>query len=69
MFIFVMALIRLDLLIFFSHLEMLLFTREQHFPLVSNYLIYYFSPMFGFFISLLVRLLVQPAYQTVIHVE
>jgi NADH-ubiquinone oxidoreductase chain 1 len=26
-----------------------LFTREQYFPLVSNYLIYYFSPIFGFF--------------------
>ena len=31
-----------------------LFTREQYFPLVSNYLIYYFSPVFGFFLSLLV---------------
>ena len=31
-----------------------LFTREQYFPLVSNYLIYYFSPIFGFFLSLLV---------------
>jgi NADH-ubiquinone oxidoreductase chain 1 len=26
-----------------------LFFREQYFPLVSNYLIYYFSPVFGFF--------------------
>ena len=26
-----------------------LFTREQYFPLVSNYLIYYFSPIFGGF--------------------
>jgi len=26
-----------------------LFTREQYFPLVSNYLMYYFSPIFGFF--------------------
>jgi NADH-ubiquinone oxidoreductase chain 1 len=25
-----------------------LFTREQYFPLVSNYLCYYFSPVFGF---------------------
>ena len=25
-----------------------LFTREQYFPLVSNYFIYYFSPIFGF---------------------
>jgi NADH-ubiquinone oxidoreductase chain 1 len=31
-----------------------LFTREQYFPLVSNYLIYYFSPVFGFFLALLV---------------
>jgi len=35
-----------------------LFTREQYFPLVSNYLIYYFSPVFGFFISLLVWLVI-----------
>nr|YP_009350922.1 NADH dehydrogenase subunit 1 [Promirotermes pygmaeus]AQP28130.1 NADH dehydrogenase subunit 1 [Promirotermes pygmaeus] len=34
-----------------------LFTSEQYFPLVSNYLIYYFSPIFGFFLSLLVWLL------------
>ena len=26
-----------------------LFTREQYFPFVSNYLIYYFSPIFVFF--------------------
>jgi len=26
-----------------------LFTREQYFSLVSNYLIYYFSPIFGGF--------------------
>jgi NADH-ubiquinone oxidoreductase chain 1 len=31
-----------------------LFTREQYFPLVSNYLSYYFSPIFGLFLSLLV---------------
>nr|WNL53899.1 NADH dehydrogenase subunit 1 [Microtermes mariae] len=35
-----------------------LFSSEQYFPLVSNYLIYYFSPVFGFFLSLLVWLLV-----------
>nr|WON65867.1 NADH dehydrogenase subunit 1 [Macrotermes subhyalinus] len=35
-----------------------LFSKEQYFPLVSNYLIYYFSPVFGFFLSLLVWLLV-----------
>jgi NADH:ubiquinone oxidoreductase subunit H len=26
------------------------FSREQYFLLVSNYLIYYFSPIFGFFL-------------------
>ena len=35
-----------------------LFSREQYFPLVSNYLIQYFSPIFGFSLSLLVWLLV-----------
>nr|QXT44010.1 NADH dehydrogenase subunit 1 [Astratotermes hilarus]QXT44023.1 NADH dehydrogenase subunit 1 [Astratotermes hilarus] len=35
-----------------------LFTSEQYFPLVSNYLIYYFSPVFGFFLALLVWVLV-----------
>nr|WNL54256.1 NADH dehydrogenase subunit 1 [Microcerotermes pauliani] len=35
-----------------------LFTSEQYFPLVSNYLIYYFSPIFGFFLSLLVWVLI-----------
>nr|YP_009351143.1 NADH dehydrogenase subunit 1 [Tumulitermes pastinator]AQP28656.1 NADH dehydrogenase subunit 1 [Tumulitermes pastinator] len=35
-----------------------LFSSEQYFPIVSNYLIYYFSPIFGFFLSLLVWLLV-----------
>jgi NADH:ubiquinone oxidoreductase subunit H len=35
-----------------------LFTNEHYFPLVSNYLIYYFSPIFEFFPSLLVWLLV-----------
>nr|YP_009350402.1 NADH dehydrogenase subunit 1 [Crepititermes verruculosus]AQP26987.1 NADH dehydrogenase subunit 1 [Crepititermes verruculosus] len=35
-----------------------LFSSEQYFPLVSNYLIYYFSPIFGFFLSLLIWLLV-----------
>nr|QAX91193.1 NADH dehydrogenase subunit 1 [Parrhinotermes sp. B MW-2019] len=34
-----------------------LFTSEQYFPLASNYLSYYFSPVFGFFLSLLVWLL------------
>jgi NADH-ubiquinone oxidoreductase chain 1 len=31
-----------------------LFTREQYFPLVSNYLSYYFSPVFSLFLSLLI---------------
>jgi len=35
-----------------------LFTREQYFPFVSNYLIYYFSPIFEFLLSLLVWLLI-----------
>nr|YP_009351494.1 NADH dehydrogenase subunit 1 [Orthotermes depressifrons]AQP29731.1 NADH dehydrogenase subunit 1 [Orthotermes depressifrons] len=35
-----------------------LFTSEQYFPLVSNYLVYYFSPILGFFLSLLVWLLI-----------
>nr|URX53914.1 NADH dehydrogenase subunit 1 [Cryptotermes kirbyi] len=35
-----------------------LFTSEQYFPLVSNYLSYYFSPVFGLFLSLLVWVLV-----------
>jgi NADH-ubiquinone oxidoreductase chain 1 len=35
-----------------------LFYREQYFPLISNYLIYYFSPIFGVFLSVLVWLLV-----------
>nr|AIY61801.1 NADH dehydrogenase subunit 1 [Procubitermes arboricola] len=35
-----------------------LFSSEQYFPLVSNYLVYYFSPIFGFFLSLLVWLLI-----------
>jgi NADH-ubiquinone oxidoreductase chain 1 len=34
-----------------------LFSREHYFPFVSNYLSYYFSPVFGFFLSLLVWLL------------
>nr|YP_009110145.1 NADH dehydrogenase subunit 1 [Hydrobasileus croceus]AIW64838.1 NADH dehydrogenase subunit 1 [Hydrobasileus croceus] len=31
-----------------------LFTKEQTFPMVSNYLPYYFSPVFSLFISLLI---------------
>jgi NADH-ubiquinone oxidoreductase chain 1 len=48
----------------FCHLSVLSFGvfittgTEQYFPLVSNYLIYYFSPIFCFFLSLLVWLLV-----------
>nr|URX53032.1 NADH dehydrogenase subunit 1 [Glyptotermes sp. 9 AB-2022a]URX53045.1 NADH dehydrogenase subunit 1 [Glyptotermes sp. 9 AB-2022a] len=35
-----------------------LFTSEQFFPLISNYLSYYFSPVFGLFLSLLVWALI-----------
>nr|URX54512.1 NADH dehydrogenase subunit 1 [Glyptotermes sp. 19 AB-2022a] len=35
-----------------------LFTSEQFFPLISNYLSYYFSPVFGLFLSLLVWVLI-----------
>nr|URX53318.1 NADH dehydrogenase subunit 1 [Cryptotermes cavifrons] len=35
-----------------------LFTSEQYFPLVSNYLSYYFSPVFSLFLSLLIWVLV-----------
>nr|AIY61931.1 NADH dehydrogenase subunit 1 [Cryptotermes secundus] len=35
-----------------------LFTKEQYFPLVSNYLSYYFSPVFNLFLSLLIWALV-----------
>lgn len=31
-----------------------LFSKEQTYPIISNYLIYYFSPVISFFISLLV---------------
>nr|AQM40069.1 NADH dehydrogenase subunit 1 [Capnogryllacris melanocrania] len=33
-----------------------LFTKEQTYPMLSNYLLYYFSPVFGLFLSLLVWL-------------
>nr|UZC53701.1 NADH dehydrogenase subunit 1 [Ultragryllacris pulchra rubricapitis] len=33
-----------------------LFTKEQTYPMVSNYLLYYFSPVFGLFLALLVWL-------------
>nr|YP_009250661.1 NADH dehydrogenase subunit 1 [Heterotermes cf. occiduus 3.15.2AUS]AMX22990.1 NADH dehydrogenase subunit 1 [Heterotermes cf. occiduus 3.15.2AUS] len=35
-----------------------LFSKEQYFPLVSNYLVYYFSPVFALFLSLLIWLLI-----------
>nr|UQJ75091.1 NADH dehydrogenase subunit 1 [Incisitermes schwarzi] len=35
-----------------------LFTSEQYFPLISNYLSYYFSPVFGLFLSLLIWVLI-----------
>ena len=31
-----------------------LFSKEQTYPFMSNYLVYYFSPIFSFFLSLLV---------------
>jgi len=31
-----------------------LFTKEQTFPILSNYLIYYFSPVFSLFLSLVI---------------
>jgi NADH-ubiquinone oxidoreductase chain 1 len=44
------------------------FTREQYFPLVSNYLSYYFSPVFGLFLSLLVWVLI-PYFRGFISIE
>nr|YP_010946972.1 NADH dehydrogenase subunit 1 [Sigmella normalis]WGO57729.1 NADH dehydrogenase subunit 1 [Sigmella normalis] len=35
-----------------------LFTSEQTFPLMSNYLIYYFAPIFSLFLSLLVWMII-----------
>nr|WHM51770.1 NADH dehydrogenase subunit 1 [Rugitermes flavicinctus] len=35
-----------------------LFSKEQYFPLVSNYLSYYFSPVLGLFLSLVVWILI-----------
>lgn len=31
-----------------------LFTKEQTYPIISNYLIYYFSPIFSLFLALLI---------------
>lgn len=31
-----------------------LFTKEQTYPIMSNYLIYYFSPIFSLFLSLII---------------
>nr|URX54473.1 NADH dehydrogenase subunit 1 [Glyptotermes sp. 17 AB-2022a] len=45
-----------------------LFTSEQYFPLVSNYLSYYFSPIFGLFLSLLIWVLI-PYYSGLISFE
>jgi NADH:ubiquinone oxidoreductase subunit H len=36
-----------------------LFSREQYFSLVSNYLIYYFSPIFSFFFGVVVGSLLE----------
>nr|AVN67981.1 NADH dehydrogenase subunit 1 [Neolaxta sp. B107] len=35
-----------------------LFTKEQTFPLVSNYISYYFAPIFSLFISLLIWMII-----------
>nr|YP_007316765.1 NADH dehydrogenase subunit 1 [Choristoneura longicellana]ADQ64007.1 NADH dehydrogenase subunit 1 [Choristoneura longicellana] len=35
-----------------------LFTKEQTYPLFSNYLAYYFSPIFSFFLSLLIWMVI-----------
>jgi NADH-ubiquinone oxidoreductase chain 1 len=45
-----------------------LFTREQYFPLVSNYLSYYFSPVLGLFLSLLIWILI-PYFRGLISFE
>nr|URX54148.1 NADH dehydrogenase subunit 1 [Glyptotermes sp. 15 AB-2022a]URX54161.1 NADH dehydrogenase subunit 1 [Glyptotermes sp. 15 AB-2022a]URX54200.1 NADH dehydrogenase subunit 1 [Glyptotermes sp. 15 AB-2022a] len=45
-----------------------LFTSEQYFPLVSNYLSYYFSPIFGLFLSLLIWVLI-PYFSGLISFE
>jgi NADH-ubiquinone oxidoreductase chain 1 len=45
-----------------------LFTREQYFPLVSNYLSYYFSPVFSLFLSLVVWFLI-PYFRRYISFE
>nr|QZP41141.1 NADH dehydrogenase subunit 1 [Geoscapheus dilatatus] len=35
-----------------------LFTKEQTFPLMSNYVSYYFAPIFGLFLSLLIWMII-----------
>nr|QVL27770.1 NADH dehydrogenase subunit 1 [Monopis longella] len=35
-----------------------LFTKEQSYPLLSNYMVYYLSPIFSFFMSLLIWLMI-----------
>nr|UUA65057.1 NADH dehydrogenase subunit 1 [Leguminivora glycinivorella] len=35
-----------------------LFTKEQTFPMYSNYFVYYFSPIFSFFLSLLIWMVI-----------
>nr|URX54044.1 NADH dehydrogenase subunit 1 [Neotermes fulvescens] len=45
-----------------------LFSSEQYFPLVSNYLAYYFSPVFSLFLALLIWVLV-PYYSGFISFE
>ena len=43
-----------------------LFTKEQTYPLFSNYLSYYFSPVVGFILSLLIWILI-PYYFNLIR--
>nr|URX53433.1 NADH dehydrogenase subunit 1 [Rugitermes unicolor] len=45
-----------------------LFSSEQYFPLVSNYLSYYFSPVFGLFLSLVIWVL-MPYFSGLITFE
>jgi NADH-ubiquinone oxidoreductase chain 1 len=40
-----------------------LFTKEQTFPVLSNYLIYYFSPVFSLFLSLSVWLCIPYVFK------
>lgn len=43
-----------------------LFTKEQIYPVYSNYFVYYFSPIFSFFLSLLIWIVI-PYYFNIIR--